>query len=98
MDRKALCKYMTDVEKSEIYPHLEEFQIFHTTDVEKSKILRNFKCLHMIYVKKMFVVKSVLWRFTLFSEICFVAICALLRGEKVHKKMDRWRKNDKYEV
>ena len=77
---------MTDVEKSEIYPHLEEFQIFHTTDVEKSKILRNFKCLHMIYVKKMFVVKSVLWRFTLFSEICFVAICALLRGEKVHKK------------
>ena len=28
-------KYMTDVEKFEISPHVEEFQIFHTPDVEK---------------------------------------------------------------
>ena len=34
---------MTDVEKSEISPHVEEFQIFHTTDVKKSEILPNLE-------------------------------------------------------
>ena len=34
---------MTDVEISEISPHVEEFYIFHTTDVEKSKILPKFQ-------------------------------------------------------
>ena len=38
-------------------------------------------------------------RFTLFCrEICFVAIYALLRGEKLSQKLYLWRKNDKYEV
>ena len=32
-------QYMTDMEKSEISPHVKEFQIFHTIDVEKSEIL-----------------------------------------------------------
>ena len=34
---------MTDVKKSEIYPCVEEFQIFHITDVEKSEILLNLE-------------------------------------------------------
>ena len=34
---------MTDVEKSEISPRVEEFQIFQTTDVEKFEILPNFE-------------------------------------------------------
>ena len=38
MWRNFSFQYMTDVDKSEISPHVEEFQIFHTTDVEKSKI------------------------------------------------------------
>ena len=38
-------------------------------------------------------------RFTLFCrEICFVAIHALWRGEKLSKKFYLWRKKDKYEV
>ena len=39
MWRNFRFQYMTDVEKSEISPHVEEFQIFHTTDVDKSEIL-----------------------------------------------------------
>ena len=39
-------QYMTDVEKSEISPHVEEFQIFHATDVEISEILPNLEELH----------------------------------------------------
>ena len=35
--------HMTDVEKSEISPRVEEFQIFHITDVEKSEILLNLE-------------------------------------------------------
>ena len=34
---------MTDVEKSEISPRVEEFQIFHTRDVGKSEILPNLE-------------------------------------------------------
>ena len=30
--------YMTHVEKAKISPHLDLFQIFHMTDVEKSEI------------------------------------------------------------
>ena len=37
------CSDMTDVEKSEISPHVEDFQIFHTTDVEKCEILPNLE-------------------------------------------------------
>ena len=38
-------------------------------------------------------------RFTLFCrKICFVAIYALLRGEKLSKKLCPWRKKDKYHV
>ena len=43
MWRNFKFKYMTDVEISEISPHVEEFYIFHTTDVEKSKILPKFQ-------------------------------------------------------
>ena len=38
-------------------------------------------------------------QFTLFCrKICFVAIYALLRGEKLSKKLCPWRKKDKYDV
>ena len=46
-----------------------------------------------------YVAKFILLRFTLFiREICFVAIYAILHGEKVNKKLCLWRKNDKYQV
>ena len=34
----------------------------------------------------------------IFRVICFVAIYALLRGEKLSQKLYRWRKNYKSEV
>ena len=34
---------MTDVEKFEISPHAEEFQLFHTIDAEKCEILPNLE-------------------------------------------------------
>ena len=38
-------------------------------------------------------------QFTLFCrEICFVAIYALWRGEKLGQKFCLWRKKDKYQV
>ena len=47
MWRNFRFQYMTDVEKSEISPRVEEFQIFHTTDVMRNQkfcqIWRNFK-------------------------------------------------------
>ena len=58
---------MTDVEKSEILPNLEEFHIFPHD---------------RFYILSVFVVKSVLWQLMLFChEIYFVVIYALLRGE-----------------
>ena len=44
------------------------------------------------------VLKSVLWRFTLFCQEFFVAIYALLCGEKLCQKLCVWRKKDKYQV
>ena len=42
---------------------------------------------------------KVILRFTLFChKIRFVAIYALLRGEKLSKKLCLWRKKDKYHV
>ena len=41
MWRNFRFQYMTNVEKSEITSRVEEFQIFHTTDMEKSEILPN---------------------------------------------------------
>ena len=38
---------MADVEKSEISPHLDEFQIFYTTEVEKSKMSPNLEKFQM---------------------------------------------------
>ena len=59
---------------SEISPCVEEFQIFHTTDVEESEILRNFKILHMTDVKKSEIYPD------FGCEICFVAIYAIFRS------------------
>ena len=36
--------------------------------------------------------------YVLLWQICFVAIYALLCGEKIIKKLHMWRKNDKYQV
>ena len=41
MWRNFRFQYMTNVEKST--PCVEEFQIFHTTDMEKSEILPNLE-------------------------------------------------------
>ena len=94
MWRNFRFQYKTDVEKSEISPHVEEFQIFHTTDVGKSEILliwRNSthdRCGEICFVAI----------YAIFPIICFVEIYALLRGEKLSQKLYPWRKNDKYEV
>ena len=47
MWRHLKFQYLTDVEKSEISPHEEEFQIFHTTDVEKCEILLDLEKFHI---------------------------------------------------
>ena len=36
--------------------------------------------------------------YVLLWQICFVAIYALLCGEKIIQKLHMWRKNDKYQV
>ena len=36
--------------------------------------------------------------YVLLWQICFVAIYALLCGEKIIQKLRMWRKNDKYQV
>ena len=54
---------MADVKKSEISPHVEEFQIFHTTDVEKYEVLPNLEEFHPV-----FVVKSVLCNLRCFLQ------------------------------
>ena len=41
MWRNFRIQYMTDVEKSKISPHVEEFENFNTRDVEKFEILPN---------------------------------------------------------
>ena len=88
MWRNFRFQYMTDVEKSEISPCVEEFQIFHTTDVEKfCQIWGNFTILHMTDVKKSEIYPvfgceiSFVAIYAIFRVICFVAIYALLRGK-----------------
>ena len=52
---------MTVVEKSEMSPHLEEFQMFHMLDVKKSEIYPHDRCEE---TETCFVAKSVLTQFT----------------------------------
>ena len=74
---------------SEISPCVEEFQIFHTTDVEESEILRNFKILHMTDVKK----SEIFPAFFIFKNLfCHLRVFA---WRKIEPKME---KNDKYQV
>ena len=48
---------------------------------------------HISLLQHCFAAKSVLSQFTLFCrEICFVAIYALLRGEKLSRRLYLWRK------
>ena len=68
--------------------HVEKF--LHMRDVETNLFCHNSCC---------FVVKSVLLPYTLFCwERYFVAIYALLCGEKFNQKLCLWRKMDKYQV
>ena len=68
--------------------HVEKF--LHMRDVETNLFCHNSCC---------FVVKSVLLPYTLFCcERYFVAIYALLCGEKFNQKLCLWRKKDKYQV
>ena len=76
------------------------FKFLHMTGVENSEIsphVYNLWCFVAFYA----VLFSEIFflRFTLFCrEICYVAIYALLRGEKLSKKLSPWRKKDKYDV
>ena len=55
------------------------------------------KSAFFLHKSRCFVVKSLLLPFTLFCcERCFVAIYALLCGEKLNQKLCLWRKKDKY--
>ena len=68
--------------------HVETF--LHKRDVETNLFCQNSCC---------FVVKSVLLPYTLFCcERYFVAIYALLCGEKFNQKLCLWRKMDKYQL
>ena len=87
MQRNFSFFHTIDAEKCEFLPNLEEF---HISPHDRCEEIKNLPCF--------VVVKSVLWRITLFFKIRFGAIYALLRGEKLSKKLDRWRKSDKYEV
>ena len=82
---------MTEVKKSEISSHVEEFQIFHTTDLEKCKKLPNLeefqifphdRCCKICFVAI----------YAVFRKICFVAIYAILCGDKLSPKLYMWRK------
>ena len=77
--------HMVNVEKN-----LSNGGIFHMKNVDTNQFCHNLHCL---------VAKSDLLQFTLFCrEICFVAIYALLCGEKFNQKLCLWRKKDKYQV
>ena len=61
------------------------------------KIVYNLWCFHAYCA--VLLQNRLILRFTLFCrKICFVAIYALLRGEKLSKKLCPWRKKDKYDV
>ena len=97
---------MTDLDKSEISPHVKEFQIIHTTAVGKSEILPDLEELQTPHDRC-----EEIWNLICFCcKLCFVAIYAVLlrnqicainalwRREKLSQKLCRWRKNDNYEV
>ena len=73
-----------------MWRNLKLLHIWHVYDVENV-----FTYVHVM----LFCLKIGLLWFTLFCcEICFVAICALLCGEKWNQILHMWRKNDKYQV
>ena len=109
MWRNFRFQCMTDVEKFEISPHAEEFRLFphnrcrqmwnfakfgggvlhiSTWQMWRNPKLTLFCCCKICFCDEL----------CCFCEICFGAIHALLRGEKLSQKLDRWRRNDKYEV
>ena len=84
---------MTDVEKSEISPHLSHIEKFQISPHDRcGEILQNLEEFQFspharnLKFTLFFVAKSVLWRYTLSCcKINFVAIYALLRGENLAK-------------
>ena len=77
--------HMVNVEKN-----LSNGGIFHMKNVDTNQFCHNLHCL---------VAKSDLLQFTLFCrKICFVAIYALLCGEKFNQKLCLWKRKDKYQV
>ena len=97
-----------------IYPWRKNLSCGEISDFYAWQMWRILKFLHMwsnikflvmwkmsphMYNLCCFVVKLILSRFAHFCrKICFVAIYALLCGEKLNQKLPPWRKNDKYEV
>ena len=71
------------------------FKFLHMTGVENSEIsphVYNLWCFVAFYA--VLFAKSFFWRFTLFCQDFFVAIYALVCGEK----LSVWRKKDEYQV
>ena len=67
--------------------------------IVKTSVMWRNNVYNLSLILRCFVAKSVIFQFTLFcSKIGFVAIYALLRKEKLSKKLWSLRKNDKYEV
>ena len=81
-------------------------RFLHITDMDKFEISLHMSCGDNSDFSTSFVAFSLFCckitpflQFTLFCrEICFVAIYAFLRGEKLSQKLCPWRKNDKYQV
>ena len=100
MWRNFRFQCMTDVEKFEISPHAEEFQLFPHNRCGKMWNFAKFGGILHISTWQM-------WRnpkFTLFCccKICFVTNYAVFAKSVLARftsqKLDRLRKNDKYEV
>ena len=69
----------------------------HMRNMEQINNVYNLWCFNAYYA--VLLQNLLILRFTLFCrKICFVAIYALLRGEKMSQKLCLWRKKDKYHV
>ena len=96
--------YLTDVEITEISPHVESFESSpHDICGAIWNILHYQQIMCTIYgVLSHFILLcckiSFIWIYAVLSQNRFVAIYALLRGENLSQKLCPWRKNDKYEV
>ena len=87
VEQNVLCGEICHVEIGEMFPH------------DRFLRMTNEKCGANLFCGEISLHDTVLSQFTLFRrKICFVAIYALLCGEKLDQKLCLWRKKDKYQV